>query len=118
MYVARARFAMRGPSLSLVQLTLVKHIWDEGAPPAYMCWLTLQLGMVIDDSPEASAIGGAGPAPYFAAAGYWDMPLDYEPGGPACFACLHSCAVLCCAVLCCARQLFLPHPVWPVAAGY
>ncbi len=29
---------------------------------------------------KAAIIGGAGPAAYFAAGGYWDMPLESRPG--------------------------------------
>lgn len=35
---------------------------------------------LIGGNPDAGMYGAAGPAAYFAAEGYWDMPLESAPG--------------------------------------
>jgi len=37
--------------------------------------------LLIDNNSTKGEVGGYGPAAYFAAQGYWDMPLEWAPGG-------------------------------------
>lgn len=38
--------------------------------------------LLIGGSPDQGEIGGHGPAEYFAAQGYWNLPLEHMPGEP------------------------------------
>lgn len=40
----------------------------------------MQTAVLINGSSFVGEVGGRGPAEYFAAQGYWDMPLEWEPG--------------------------------------
>lgn len=40
----------------------------------------LQTAQLIGGSSDAGEVGGHGPAAYFAAEGYWEMPLEWAPG--------------------------------------
>lgn len=53
------------------------------APGAWQkehCLRDEETGLLINDSLDEGVIGGHGPAEYFAAEGYYDLPLEAEPG--------------------------------------
>ncbi|PRW44385.1 beta-lactamase transpeptidase [Chlorella sorokiniana] len=54
--------------------------YEQGAWQRQYCFTDDQTALLINGSSSVGEIGGRGPADYFAAQGYWDMPLEWEPG--------------------------------------
>ncbi|KAL4448131.1 hypothetical protein ABPG75_005350 [Micractinium tetrahymenae] len=54
--------------------------YEPGAWQREYCLSDSQTVNLIGDNPEAGMYGAAGPAAYFAAEGYWSIPLESAPG--------------------------------------